>query len=429
MKKNILKTVSVVLLVCVTYAYDKSIETTGTERERNWEVIAEKKFITSEVEKYKRNTKKLKQQGKSVMETEEEFIDRSREMFRRSNNKLRNMMKNDVSDIKFYGRIVDQSTNPIPNILVPFSLEHYNIFTAYKVTKYKLYTDNNGCFEITDAKGLELSFDKPIKEGYELVVDCRADTSYEYNKTLAKHNRHYPDPNKPVLFIMRKIPEKALMFKSTADISIKAFKNPIYDPIIWWEWKKTYIKGKGYFSKNMPQVKYTSYATSDENVYKITFELEPKGEFAWPNIETQKIIDKTSYYKLADRNSEVVKKAPLRGYQPEISVIFTNNTDTLKGLCFIKVPATKNITLYGKLIFRITNDADEPSPYINLRSTTYLNIEETRNLLYGDDLNYFEKLRIEEGEEKAKEYLEEKKKNSTLGRQKRKVADEYKLYE
>ncbi len=422
--KKIILIISVSLLAIVIYAYDSSIETTGTEKEKNFLKELEKEYINEALELYQKNVEKKKAKGETVTQTKQDVTNKTKAKFNYDMEQIATRAKKLTDDVNFFGRVVDLSSNPIANVTIPFKLTHYNIFTNLKRSQYKCYSDENGYFEITDAKGLSLSFDKPIKECYEYVWDCRAANRYNFDSRPL----HYPDPNKPVLFIMRKIPEKALMIKSTASPTINWLEQSVYSHQLGSSWEEKYFKEKGYFQEKITRIKFTAHPTSDENVYKITFELEPKGEFAWPNIETQKIIDKTSYYKLADRNSEIVNEAPLKGYQPEISVIFTNNTDTLKGLCFIKVPATKNITLYGKLIFRITNDADEPSPYINLRSTTYLNIEETRNLLYGDDLNYFEKLRIEEGEEKAKEYLEEKKKNSTLGRQKRKVADEYKLY-
>ena len=422
MKKIII--ITVVLLISVIYAYDKSIETVGTEKEKNLKKNLKQEYIDDALKMYQESLAQKKAKGETINKTEQEVIDQAIARFDYRMKKFEKIIKKDTDDVNFFGRVVDQSTNPISNVIIPFSLYHYNIFTIAKDTFYKCESDENGYFEITDAKGLRLYFEKPLKEGYELTKDCRAASGYSYNSRPL----HYPDPNKPVLFIMRKIPEKALMIKSTTDITIKTTKKPVYDPIIWWSWEKQYIKEKGYFSEKIPRLKFTCYPTTDANVYNIKFELEPNGEFARPNSETQKNIDKTSYYNLSNRKLEIVNEAPLRGYQPEFSVIFTNNTDTSKGLCFIKVPATKDITLYGKLIFRITNDADEPSPYINLRSTTYLNIEETRNLLFGDDLNYFEQLRIEEGEEKALESIEKIKRNRTLGRQKQKVADEYKLY-
>lgn len=425
---------TVILLSIIIYAYDQSIEITGTEREKKAEKKAEDSFVNEEVERFKRQAEKKKAKGEPVEETEESVIEESQQMFRNRCQKLRDMIKKDVRDIRFYGRVVDQSTNPIPNALIPFSLTHYNIFTAYKETYFKIYTDDRGFFEITDAKGLKLSFEKPIKEGYEFAKDSRANKVYNYHLK----RKHIPSPNNPVLFIMRKTPKKGLMIKVGSSFrTIKSLNCPVYSRFFADDrsfehltWKGKWFKEKGYFQKEAPKFKITAYPTLDINVYKIKFELLPNGLFARPDEVTQKEIDKLDYDDLTRSNMEMIPEAPKTGYQSEISVLFTNDMiKPLKEVCFIKVLATKNITLYGKFLFKIINDKSEERPYIDIINKCYLNVVGTRNLLYDDYLNCFERERIKQGDIKAQKIIEERKKYSTKEEDKQMIFNHYKLYE
>jgi len=440
MKKIIL---TVVLIAIIVYAYDPSIETTGTEKEKNILKDLEQEHIDSELKIYRKSVEQKKAKGKTIDKTEQEVIDNAKASFNYKVKKTAEIIKKSTDDINFFGRVVNQSTNPIPNAIVPFKLSHYNIFTNLKRTKYKCYTDENGCFEITDARGLSLSFDKPIKDGYELTKNCRANYLYSYDRRPL----HQPDPINPVLFIMRKVPEKALTFVVAGSdyIEIKTLNFPIYSRFFRFkdynvdvekvkyrvDWRTRWFKEKGYFKIGSPKFKFTAFSTTDTNVYKITFELVPDGEFARCSEKTQKIINQV----ISDRwfpstlKKEIATEAPETGYQSEMSVIFTNNMKkTLKSLYFFKVQATENQTLYGKLIFKIRSKKNKTRPYIYISQECYLNVEGTRNLLYDSNLECFEKERIEKGETKALELMEVRKNRSSKEKEKQKILKEYKLY-
>ena len=443
MKKIIL---TVVLIAIIVYAYDPSIETTGTEKEKNILKDLEQEHIDSELKIYRKSVEQKKAKGKTIDKTEQEVIDNAKANFNYKMKKIADLIKKSTTDINFFGRVVDQSTNPIPNAIVPFKLSHYNIFTNLKRTKYKCYTDENGCFEITDARGLSLSFDKPIKDGYELTKNCRANYLYSYDRRPL----HQPDPINPVLFIMRKIPKKALMFYAHDNVKCKNYNSTIYFPIIqrmggktaqkWFDEKGYFqeevLKPKGeniivvdrrmrlYKTMNAFALKFTAYPTDDTNIIKFVFNLLPNGKFAIPTKD--------------DKFIETSLEAPESGYQPAVTILLTNNFKDIKRTLFLKVSAATNKTLYGKLTLAFkeiekkkkrkkTKYCYDNSPFnISVQYTMYLNVEGTRNLLYERELERHAKMRFEHDGKRMLKLIEKRKRETK--EEKKKKLERYKLY-
>ena len=452
--KKIILILTVVLIAIIAYAYDPSIETTATEKEKNLLKETEQKYVNDELEIYQKSVEQKKAKGKTIDKTEQEVINNATNMFESRMKKMDKMVKSNVADINFYGKVVDQSTNPISNALVPFTLYHYNIFTIKKATNYKCYTDENGYFEIIDARGLSLWFDKPIKDGYEFAPNCMADTLYNYvNRPI-----HHPDPNNPVLFFMKKIPKKALIFSFGASKKRHSFNNFYNDKLYSHIYTNSFsipnkttakwFNEKGYFQgkKLKPQYRSTEtidnvlhnkpqhiqsdfafefaiYPTHDTNVIKVVFYLSPDASLTLP-IETKKIDGS-------------VKEAPKSGYQlSEVSLLLTNGFKHIGKTMFFKVSAATNKILYGRLLVTI-NELDKNSPrlyrsirrapfYISVGYNMDLNVEGTRNLLKDNERIYDEMLRLNYGETKVLENRERRKERKN--EEKNKVLKYYKLY-
>ena len=452
--KKIIFIIPILLFAIIAYAYDPSIETTGTEKEKKSQTLAEQKIINRATNDFANMVKRKKKNNEPIEITKEDYIEKSVRNFRKNCQKMKDLIKNKSTNINFYGRVVDQSTNPIANALVPFTLYHYNIFTAYKNTFFKLYTDENGCFEIIDARGLDLSFDKPIKDGYEFAPNCMADTLYNYvNRPI-----HHPDPNNPVLFFMKKIPKKALIFSFGASKKRHSFNNFYNDKLYSHIYTNSFsipnkttakwFNEKGYFQgkKLKPQYRSTEtidnvlhnkpqhiqsdfafefaiYPTHDTNVIKVVFYLSPDASLTLP-IETKKIDGS-------------VKEAPKSGYQlSEVSLLLTNGFKHIGKTMFFKVSAATNKILYGRLLVTI-NELDKNSPrlyrsirrapfYISVGYNMDLNVEGTRNLLKDNERIYDEMLRLNYGETKVLENRERRKERKN--EEKNKVLKYYKLY-
>ncbi len=65
----------IMLLAIITYAYDKSIETTGTEKEKNFLKDVEQEYIDSELKIYRKSVEQKKAKGKTINKTEQDVID------------------------------------------------------------------------------------------------------------------------------------------------------------------------------------------------------------------------------------------------------------------------------------------------------------------------------------------------------------------
>lgn len=98
-----------------------------------------------------------------------------------------------IRPIEFYGKVIDQSEQPIEGADAQFS----RTYTSPPVSKK---TDINGQFFLTGTTGRYLSVEVS-KPGYYATKSNRM--SFDYSPELAL-DFHRPDPNKPVIFELRK---------------------------------------------------------------------------------------------------------------------------------------------------------------------------------------------------------------------------------
>lgn len=108
--------------------------------------------------------------------------------------------------IQFYGKVIDQNNNPIPDVKVNLSIKlikapRPGMFPGDMFDDYTLTTDTDGFFSLTDAKGELLTMRSLEKPGYEMSQQT-VNKGYWY--WASPGAEYVPDPNKPEIFEMWK---------------------------------------------------------------------------------------------------------------------------------------------------------------------------------------------------------------------------------
>jgi hypothetical protein len=98
--------------------------------------------------------------------------------------------------INFWGRVVDESNEPIANANVHFE---WNDISKKGTSDASTKSDSNGFFSLTERRGKRLYVDVG-KEGYYSGGDAR-NATFEYAQP---EMRFVPDQNNPVVFHLRK---------------------------------------------------------------------------------------------------------------------------------------------------------------------------------------------------------------------------------
>jgi hypothetical protein len=105
------------------------------------------------------------------------------------------MAEENNRSLDFYGVVVDQSGNPVPNVLVTAKVGTYVSFSEGGGEDYTTRTDRQGRFSFTGIYGAGVGFLLELK-GYEF--DQRQPGS-------TRQSDYVPDPSKPVVLRLRKL--------------------------------------------------------------------------------------------------------------------------------------------------------------------------------------------------------------------------------
>lgn len=108
--------------------------------------------------------------------------------------------QNAMAPIKFYGKVVDQNGFPVVNATIIIAVSIPMLIPRAKPT-YERYSNGKGIFFFDGVKGGNLYIRSITKNGYE-DLSHGDKTSFIYRKD--RTNRHVPNPEKPVIFHMRK---------------------------------------------------------------------------------------------------------------------------------------------------------------------------------------------------------------------------------
>jgi hypothetical protein len=102
-------------------------------------------------------------------------------------------------DIEFFGQLLDQDDQPVPDARVTFSI-HHNVGFSAGTKNGETKADEKGFFHISGYKGKSLSI-IPEKKGYFLAA---TNASAFYSRLWPDAQRHIPDPMHPTIIRMWK---------------------------------------------------------------------------------------------------------------------------------------------------------------------------------------------------------------------------------
>lgn len=288
--------------------------------------------------------------------------------------------------IEFYGRVVDQNSDPVAEAQVIISISAYSApITTYgikvDVKDVILKTDKRGNFELHNERGTSLHLLKIEKKGFVFLYD---DKQVDYYYSPAAEKKHHPDKANPVIFKMRKKEPPTFVIPGGFGLS--------------------FVQGE--VEKEIDLV--TRRATE---LGKLGTSKFLKNEHVDIRIKAKMSEDKANYnitFNTPDDNSGIVERAellyvvPEEGYKPSKTVTVPV-TSQVKKYIYIK---SRKGSVYARLDIEIKANKENIS--LSIKSWTNSNGE--RNVDF-DDAFYGEekKRRAEESKRKAIEREERKK--------------------
>ncbi len=207
--------------------------------------------------------------------------------------------KNEETKLEFYGKLVDQDEQPVPEATVHYTVSYVGLVKP-EFTKRETKTDTNGLFEIHGGKVAKLYIDKFEHTGYEYK---QGETGFEFQNIY--RDCHKADKEKPVVFhIRKKHMEAVYLSKKGFRLSINPEKNK--------QWAGYDISGNGMAT---PQDKYMLDG-------RCFFDFELAGKFnaekqAWS--VTFKANGDEAGLQFSDK---LLYEAPPDGYSKEITLTF-----------------------------------------------------------------------------------------------------------
>ena len=126
--------------------------------------------------------------------------------------------------VLFYGRVVDQFTNPVVEANVEVSVPVVNLLGAMSYDKRTLKTGKDGNFEVSsrtygvsELKGHDLYIEKITKDGYGGNWYNGSNSGFSF----ALGNRFRPDPQHPVIYQLRKKLEPEVFLFHETDLNLE----------------------------------------------------------------------------------------------------------------------------------------------------------------------------------------------------------------
>lgn len=118
---------------------------------------------------------------------------------------MKDIMKKRDVQINFYGKIMDQHGQPVPNAHITIEIPHFSsqgeYFEADKTLHVK--SNNKGLFTVHNQRGNKLNVESITKNGYEYSRIENPNNSFEYWRYM--NDRFFiPNETNPVVFRMRK---------------------------------------------------------------------------------------------------------------------------------------------------------------------------------------------------------------------------------
>jgi hypothetical protein len=213
--------------------------------------------------------------------------------------------------IRFYGKVVDERENPVPEANVHFS---WTDTSPGGRSQTNIRSDTNGLFALSGVTGRGLLVDVS-KTGYYSSRRDKTDFDYSPNFSL---DPHHPDPNSPVVFhLRRRGPGTALItsqYGVSPELEVRAPRNGTTVHV------------------DLLERKVGSYGQLDISQTQPEY-LEAKNATAW---SFRMAIPAGGFI---EQNDEFPFEAPESGYEPVVAFQFnkgeTNWASTLKKSYYI----------------------------------------------------------------------------------------------
>lgn len=110
--------------------------------------------------------------------------------------------------ISFYGKVIDQDGEPVPDATILFSALNKPFNTNHPTTGYTRETDNDGIFSITGIRGSDLTI-RVQKNGYQTLPSEFSSVYYSNPTRKVK----IPTEENPAVFVLEKLHEPTKLIK------------------------------------------------------------------------------------------------------------------------------------------------------------------------------------------------------------------------
>lgn len=289
----------------------------------------------------------------------------------------------------FYGKLVDQNNNPIPDISINYTVEQLIAFNGgffFQNPGSSVTTDSQGCFEI-QGHGTGLDIDEPIEvPGYEYSYTTNPKTSFGYAPPSTPDNFTATEAN-PLVFTLRKKDMPA------------------------------YLLGRGPMHQSRLELMEDVTDDINESVYLVPLWIEPDGRLGdLPGdeepqqgqvlrkggkdllVEGSLSADGTQYNLefsplVLDSgiilSDQLLYEAPESDYQPSVQLSVPRGTRGLKKYLYIKLEGGN---FYGRLETEIEIGSAEDNDSENqILIDTWINPDGSRNLEFDHDYQWDER--------------------------------------
>ena len=191
------------------------------------------------------------------------------------------------SPIVFYGKVVDQNGDPVPNLRVSLTIESFTpnpLVLSTGRRKAELHADSDGFFCYKGVGRMLIVFIWP-PDGYEHTEQSSSRRFYygqSYDNSVKQF--HNPDKNNPVIFILRKKSPAVLSFDYGQVLRGMEPDKDYYSDMFYHKSSMQYIElnelPKIEPERFYPQVKvHQTYRKESENTHIFTLDVEFLGNF------------------------------------------------------------------------------------------------------------------------------------------------------
>jgi len=226
--------------------------------------------------------------------------------------------------IVFFGKVVDQHNQPVPNAKVRGGVMVEKVWMGGKFVEHYTTTDAAGNFSFQALRGAEIVI-QPSKEGYEFRSDNR---NFIYSLLRRETERHNPDPSAPVVFTMWKQQAAEPLISGDKFLGIKGDGTPFTIDLL----KGRKVEGRGVEGDLIVSVRQPP-SIADGQRFDWSFEIEALGGGL--------IVADAEQY---------LNEAPAEGYEPRIAQVLKAAdrewSEVVRRTLFVK---SRNGTVFGRV--------------------------------------------------------------------------------